>query len=50
MTWPDACEKFRRYTKPFIAEVRAHAIMEAIAALPDVPHVEALTQRIATAL
>ena len=33
LTWDDACEKFRRYTRPFIGESQARAIMDALADL-----------------
>jgi 2-methylcitrate dehydratase PrpD len=35
LTWTDACEKFRRYTQPFIEERQAKAIIDAIADLED---------------
>ena len=49
MTWTDACEKFRRYTQPFIEGDRAQAIIEAVAALPGAADLRGLTRLIAAA-
>ena len=49
MTWMDACEKFQRYTQPFIREARARAMIEAIAELPRAAHLQGLARLIATA-
>jgi 2-methylcitrate dehydratase PrpD len=48
MTWVDACEKFRRYTQPFISQAQAQAIVEAVAQLHRAPHIRELTRLIAT--
>jgi 2-methylcitrate dehydratase PrpD len=34
-TWPDVCEKFTRYTRPYIDEARAQAIMDAVGDLDN---------------
>jgi 2-methylcitrate dehydratase PrpD len=49
MTWSDACEKFRRYTQPFIKDDRAQAIIEVVAALPGAADLRELTRLIAAA-
>ncbi|MND02372.1 hypothetical protein D3C83_217350 [compost metagenome] len=35
LNWDDACEKFSRYTRPFIGEPQARAIMDALADLEN---------------
>lgn len=35
LTWPDACEKFTRYTKTLIGEAQAKAIMDAVSDLEN---------------
>ena len=35
LTWPDACEKFSRYTRTLIGEPQAKAIMDAVADLEN---------------
>jgi 2-methylcitrate dehydratase PrpD len=35
LTWEDACEKFSRYTRTFIGEAQAKAIMDAVADLDN---------------
>jgi 2-methylcitrate dehydratase PrpD len=49
MTWADVCEKFQRYTQPFIRDAQAHAMIEAVADLPRTAHVRDVARLIATA-
>jgi hypothetical protein len=51
MTWADACEKFRRYTQPFIVDTHANAIIDAVAALDrgDQAHVKQVARLTAKA-
>ena len=35
LTWPDACEKFSRYTRTLVGEAQAKAIMDAVGDLEN---------------
>ena len=49
LTWPDACEKFSRYTRTLIGETQAKAIMDAVGDLENQRDMAAIAALVAKA-